>query len=345
MKKRLISEAPATWTDYITQVQKKLKELYPEVNLGKTGPNKDGVDGKFGELTRQALLKFQLDNGAGPGAKGYPGKWTARKLGLTYVAPDMVTNVPGKTEEPVTDQKCSKYDLAKSTENVRSKICKGQTRNLGKTNIDGCAAWVANQTGKWQGNAWHAYKTKGYPGLSGFKSFFASDQNKQKAATAFQKINSSSQSVKDAKGKADSEVRSMMVQAVPPQSTFSNLNQNDVVGLFYPRSEHHSEAFFQAATGMLPDGRKPYEGPYFRVKEGNTTRKWEPKDLGKKVEIVPGNYLMKGDHFGFNTHLGFVGGKTPEGEPIIFHNVSGEILATPLSDMGKKFSIIWARPA
>jgi hypothetical protein len=40
-----------------------------------------------------------------------------------------------------------------------------------------------------------------------------------------------------------------------------------------------------------------------------------------------------------------VGAKKPNGEPIIYHNVSGNILATPLSQMGGKFSLVWARPA
>ena len=119
----------------------------------------------------------------------------------------------------------------------------------------------------------------------------------------------------------------------------------DVVGIYYPPSQHHGEAFFQGATGMSSDGSKVTSGPYFVVDENGKTRPWQISDIGKNVKIKPGKSLQQGEHFGFNTHLGFVGAKKPNGEPIIYHNVSGDILATPLSEMGGKFSLVWARPA
>jgi hypothetical protein len=43
--------------DKVTELQNKLKLI--GVNLGKSGPNKDGVDGRFGELTKKALQAIQ----------------------------------------------------------------------------------------------------------------------------------------------------------------------------------------------------------------------------------------------------------------------------------------------
>jgi len=176
----------------------------------------------------------------------------------------------------------------------------------------------------------------------------ANKSNLDTMASIFQKINSQSSGI-SASGINSSgthgNIKSLMGAAIPNQSSFKGLNTGDVVGIYYPSSQHHGEAFFQGATGMSSDGSKVTSGPYFVVDENGKTRPWAISDIGKNVKIKPGKSLQQGEHFGFNTHLGFVGAKKPNGEPIIYHNVSGSIMATPLSEMGGKFSLVWARPA
>lgn len=335
--------------DYIMSVQRKLKQIYPDLNLGKTGPNRDGIDGIFGELTRRAVLRFQRDNGAGPGAKGYPGKWTAGKLGIEFNQgkTDIDNKDQGEKKSEPTQQDCKSFEIFPSLKDTLPKVCKGETKNIGK-GADGCSEYVREKTGVWQGNAWHAYKKSGYPKISGFKSTFANKGNLQKMAEVFQKINSQSSGVDpsgiNSSGTFDT-IKSLMSQSIPSQSSFKNLKLGDVVGIYYPYSQHHGEAFFQAATGKSSDGTQVHAGPYFLVNENGKLRKWTTNDLGKNLKIVPGKSLEQGEHFGFNTHLGFVGAKKPNGEPIVYHSVNGTVLATPLSKMGGTFSLVWARPA
>ena len=50
--------------DTITTIQTKLKSL--GYNLGNFGPNKDGIDGKYGPLTKTAVKDFQRKNSLKP---------------------------------------------------------------------------------------------------------------------------------------------------------------------------------------------------------------------------------------------------------------------------------------
>lgn len=354
-KRLFVFEQVKSGKDYISSVQKKLKELYPGINLGTSGPNKDGVDGVFGELTRKAVLKFQLDNGAGSKAKGYPGKWTASKMGIEYVPfQNLGGDIPKKGDEKTQDntgkqtsEMCKRFSIWPGVSDTLPKVCRGEKSKI-QPAPDGCSAYVGQKTGIRQGNAWHAYKKGGYPTISGFKSTFSNPQNLEKMAQIFQGINSQSTSM-DAGGikskKYFGDIRSLMNQSIPSKSSFKGLNLGDVVGIYYPSSQHTGEAFFQGATGLGSQGNQATNGPYFKVAENGKTRAWQSSDLGKNVKIIPGDSLKKGDHFGFNTHLGFVGAKKPNGEPIVYHNVNGNVLATPLSDFGGEFSLVWARPA
>lgn len=346
LKRLLIFEQQQSYIDFVKAAQRKLISLGYDL-----GPRKD--DGIIGKLTRKALSDFQLKNGGN--GKGNLGPFTAKKLGIQYVdkGSSPVTGTDGKIKTDSTannqtgSQSCGKFEIYPSVSDTLTKVCAGQTTGVAK-GPDGCSEYVRQKTGKWQGNAWHAYKTKGYPTLSGFKSLASNKSNLDTMANIFQKINSQSSGI-SASGINSSgthnNIRSLMGAAIPSQSSFKGLNVGDVVGIYYPSSQHHGEAFFQGATGLSSDGTKVTSGPYFVVDENGKTRPWQISDIGKNVKIKPGKSLQQGEHFGFNTHLGFVGAKKPNGEPIIYHNVSGNIMATPLSDMGGKFSLVWARPA
>ena len=338
LKGLLLFEQQQSYIDFVKEAQRKLISLGYDL-----GPRKD--DGIIGRMTRKAISDFQLKNGGN--GKGNLGPFTAKKLGIEYVdkGSSIVIGSDGKTD--TKNQSCGKFEIYPSVSDSLTKVCAGQTSGIAK-GPDGCSEYVRQKTGKWQGNAWHAYKTKGYPSISGFKSLVANKSNLDTMAKIFQKINSQSSEI-SASGINSSgthnDIKSLMGAAIPDQSSFKGLNMGDVVGIYYPSSQHHGEAFFQGATGMSSDGTKVTSGPYFLVDENGKTRPWAISDIGKNVNIKPGKSLQQGEHFGFNTHLGFVGAKKPNGEPIIYHNVNGNIMATPLSEMGGKFSLVWARPA
>ncbi len=182
LKGLLLFEQEQSYIDFVKAAQRKLISLGYDL-----GPRKD--DGIIGPRTRKALSDFQLKNGGN--GKGNLGPFTAKKLGIEYVdqgqSVDTGTVPDGKTD--TKNQSCGKFEIFPSVSDTLTKVCAGQTTGVAK-GPDGCSEYVRQKTGKWQGNAWHAYKTKGYPSISGFKSLFANKSNLDSMASIFQKINS-----------------------------------------------------------------------------------------------------------------------------------------------------------
>jgi len=78
---RELNEQENKRREEVIKIQSALKEAGFGDLLGNSGPNKDGVDGLFGEQTRNAVRAFQKKNGINP--TGRVGKITAPKLGIT----------------------------------------------------------------------------------------------------------------------------------------------------------------------------------------------------------------------------------------------------------------------
>jgi peptidoglycan hydrolase-like protein with peptidoglycan-binding domain len=341
-KMRVILEQYESYTDFVKAAQTKLKEL--GYNLGKSGPNRDGVDGIIGKLTKIAIKDFQLKNGGN--GKGVLGPYTSKKLGIPYFEGNQEGTVP--SDSGLT-KRCGRYVLYPTVKDTLNDVCKGK-ENVAKKGPIGCSQYVASQTGVRQGNAWHAYRlSNSFPNKGdGFSKIFKGG-NLNEMADIFSQINQNSKGLSENQINSSGQfgrIKSLISQAVPSQSSFSDLDLGDVVGIYYPGSSHTGEAFFYGATGLTSKGERATNGPFFGVLEGGKIRAWQPSDMGKKLKFVPGDTLTKkGERFGFNTHLGFVGGKTPSGEPIIYHYVTDTLKATPLSQMGGEFNIVWARPA
>jgi hypothetical protein len=204
---------------------------------------------------------------------------------------------------------------------------------------EGCAEWVSNQLDELglqrQGNAWHSHNIgQKNMQLTPFKNLSPSIQ-KQMAAL-FTKINAN-----PTEKSQEANAKALLTSLIPDQQSLKKtLNVNDVVGLFFNDSTNFTKAFFEGATGYDKMGKasKVTDGPYFRTKNGQP---WNPSDLGKNIQFVPGKSLENGSGFGINTHLGYVGAVV-NGEPIIFHNVHGKVHATPLSKMGNT-KVLWVK--
>lgn len=96
----------------VRKLQQRLKDLGYGDLLGDTGPNKDGVDGKYGDKTRKAVKEFQKKQGF-PGKKRYEGgadQWDGRAGKLTIEKLNGVGGIPKKDD---TEKESSPWDKIK----------------------------------------------------------------------------------------------------------------------------------------------------------------------------------------------------------------------------------------
>jgi len=109
-----------------------------------------------------------------------------------------------------------------------------------------------------------------------------------------------------------------IINNLVPNSPGSNLQLNDIVGLYYPGSEHHEQAFYQG-------------GKIFFKKDANGNP-------------IAGNTIKGGTGWGMNTHLGVVGA-IDNGTPIIFHNIGGQVYADPYNNIKGGCKVAWVKRA
>lgn len=69
----------------VTELQKKIKAVNPQANLGSGGPNSDGVDGIFGDSTAKELAKLKVPDSSGNLALG-KSEVQYSKIGLIVTA-------------------------------------------------------------------------------------------------------------------------------------------------------------------------------------------------------------------------------------------------------------------
>ncbi len=160
------------------------------------------------------------------------------------------------------------------------------------------------------GNAWNAYTNSrlGDTVYSAFKGL--DDGTKQKVIDLWLQIDEKGGGVE--RGPYNRKVRDIVSKIVPQVGEVKDLQVNDTVGLFYPGSSHHEEAFYQGGERWFTEDS-----------EGNK---------------VPGNTINSGDGWGMNTHIGTVAA-IKDGVPLIFHNVTGDVISDPPS----KVRIAWIK--
>lgn len=311
MSESVISEQSST-KDKIIRVQQKLVDL--GYNLGTSGPKKNGVDGAWGKLTTKAWNDWK----------------SGQKPTKTKIAPQQPVKSKIPTNVLVSDTLVNKKIMFDPTVETTPFKC----------SEEGCAEWVSNQLDdlgvQRQGNAWHSHNIN-QKTLEKSPFLNINPDLQTQMANLFTKINANPKEKSQ-----ETLAKSLVSKFIPQQQLFKNLlNVNDIVGLYYNDSTNFTKAFFEGATGMsdMGSGSKVTDGPYFR--RADNGQPWTIQDLGKNIKFVPGNSLKSGSGFGLNTHLGYVGAKV-DGEPIIFHNVHGQVYATPLSKMGTT-KVLWVK--
>jgi len=167
---------------------------------------------------------------------------------------------------------------------------------------DACAKFVNDFTKSrdYIGDAWcsHDSDDVGTRIFSIYTSINEKDLEKYKSI--FNKIKSGKN--------AESDIKEFNENLLSRKGQPSNLQIDDVVGIYYEPSDNHIKAFRNAAS---PGGCTGHLGYFI---DGDPSK--------------PGNTLKNGRGFSFNTHVGIVGA-IKDGKPIVFHNVHGTVYAQP----------------
>lgn len=182
------------------------------------------------------------------------------------------------------------------------------TNNVCRADTTECAQFLNNWDDRISsvGNAWTAYRNDTVMGPTVYSSFKGLDPTTVKnVISLWQDIN------KNGGGKQNgpylSKVKNIVDKLVPKMGTYPNLKPGDYVGIFYPDSTHHEEAFYQGGEAWFVDGK-------------------------------PGKNIKSGNGWGMNTHIGIVAA-VKDGIPLVFHNISGNVISDPAS----KLRIAWVK--
>ena len=250
-----------------------------------------GPDGVLGPDTRKAVVKYQKANGIKP--TGFPGRITRGKLGITAsstTSSSSTKSTPKPAQKPASDSALSSnisggfksiFTLDKLKIDDSTYVCKaGQTS---------CGQFVNDFSEKldFVGDAWLAHDLDG-AGKRVWKDSGPMSENIKKLNGALTK----------------------------KQPSASDLKVEDIVGIYYPPSSHHEEAFYEA-------------GKNYFIKDAS----------GK---LVKGKTLTNGKGFGMNTHVGIVGA-IKIGVPLVFHNITGSVFSDPYNKLKDGGKIVWIK--
>ena len=182
-----------------------------------------------------------------------------------------------------------------STTDTTPKVC--------TPNDENCAQFVNDIDDRVTsvGNAWTAYRNDSLLGPTKFSAFKNLKPETIKDVIAlWQEIDKRGGGQEN--GPSSKKIRDLVDNLVPKKgSSFTNIKPGDYIGIFYPPSSHHEEAFYEGGQAWFVDGK-------------------------------PGKNIQAGNGWGMNTHLGIVGA-VKDGVPLVFHNVGGNVISDPISNL------------
>jgi hypothetical protein len=338
--------------NWVKDVKKDPKVLGPAGADGDWGPSTKTAFNKYGTeygnlvISKKATIEFQnyvknvkkdspiLGSAGADGDWGPSTKKAWAKYGASYISSNCVGGSSSSTDKDTKgckNVKIKNFDkintcLADSTKSVK----------LGTSSVTDCAAFVNAFSDKvsYVGNAWFTHDLDG-AGKRKFSVYTSvPDSVKQGARRVFNSIwkrggwakaNDYSQNIKN-----------LQSTLIPNQSSLkSYLAKGDIVGIYYPKSTHHVEAFYQAATGKDGSGNQ-ISSNYVKTDTKGKMLK------GSDGFPALGKTWQSGRVWSFNTHLGIVG-DIKNGVPIIFHNIGGTVWADPLGKLQGDGKIMWIK--
>jgi hypothetical protein len=366
----VISEQDSIWKKIEGDLTNCISHFQNWVSTTKQDPDSlgpKGVDGKWGPMTLQAFTKYGneysktirntgdvtnfqnyvknvKDDPTILGSTGVDGKWGGKtqsawdKYGSSYMssACKKTKSSGGDKKTDETSKSCKRSKIPKF-ENVNTCLSNStKSTELGKSSVTDCAAFVNAFSDKvsYVGNAWftHDLDSAGKRKFSVYTS--VPDSVKEEARKIFNAIWKRGGWAKSSDYKQN--VKNLQNKLIPNQSSLSSkLVKGDIVGIYYPASSHHVEAFYQAATGK--DGKGNNITPSYAVTD--SSGKFVP-GIGGYPKL--GKTWNSGRLWSMNTHLGIVG-EVKNGVPIIFHNIGGTVYADPLGKLQGDGKIMWIK--
>ena len=180
-----------------------------------------------------------------------------------------------------------------------------------------CSEWAKGFVG-YQGNAWIANRT----GTLKFNAFGDVSSYKAASEKLFREMNAVRGLNTSTTVAFNPRVQAIVGSLLPaPISLKDSMKIGDVVGMYFVGSGHHGEAFFESCSGWNLTNKSQATSTCVNSADG---RPWDSTMMGKRA-----NFTIVSP-FAMNTHLGFVGG-TLDGEPLIFHNMNGQVHVNRLS--------------
>ena len=281
-----------------------------------------GADGILGPRTKNAIIKYQRDNGIKQ--TGIVGPITAKSLGVQSLTskkplnPKPTTPVPNKNNTTTTSNRCiaiSKEECDKISSTKASEISydEGETR---------CSAYMVKCLREYDdkfasNNAWNVFDNVKGQGQVKYNAYADGSVNWNNIYSQLKKSKISKKNcedyekTEDSDKKVPSDLPKIVTNSIPQSAkiNISSLELGDVVGLYHKNSANKGKAFCQTAIEKNLDDN------------GN----------------------MEKNPFTFNSHVGFVGA-IKDGVPIVIHNVHGHHIATPATQMLNKNDedmIVW----
>jgi len=280
---------------------KKLQQRLMDLGLLKTSSMVP--TGYFGPLTKSALDRYQNSSLINLNSKSKKSTQDTANKTQTVKSKDsaLSTNIDTKFKD--------QFKIEKLNDKDSTFVCKAGQPD--------CGTFVNEFSKKLSavGSAWlaHDIDKAGSRVMSSYTSL--DPQQIDKVFNIFKKIvNQGGPKARKIGGQVES-IKSLQQELIKDVSP-SDLKVDDVVGIYYPPSDHHEEAFYEAGK------------PYF-ISDG-------------KGGLKKGGDISKGKGFGINTHLGIVGA-IKNGVPLIFHNIGGDVYSDPYNKLRGGGKIAWIK--
>jgi peptidoglycan hydrolase-like protein with peptidoglycan-binding domain len=218
---------------------------------------------------------------------------------------DQLAIAPGLNPDVFKNINIAALDSTKST-----KVCS-------KAGTDECGTYVNLLSDKVDsvGNAWLAHNNDRIGSRTKTAYWGLTPAQQETIFNIFKAIEKQGGPQKRDSGGQVETIKALQQQLIKPISA-SDLKPGDIVGIYYPPSGYHENAFHEA-------------GKSYFVKDS-------------KGQWQKGTTIKRGEGFGMNTHVGIVAFQK-DGVPLVVHNVGGTVYSDPYNALKGGGKIMWIR--
>ena len=259
---------------------------------------------------------------------------TVQKLNDKFLGNEQLTAEPNVSEQDsnIHVHPSIIRDGEKINSDVLDEFNEGKESLIRTCSIEQCAQYVSSMLpSSLSGNAWHRYRPSN---MSITDLSDLSNEDVTEIEALFNDMNKAPSTG----GSFESRAKQIIKNKLGDQGKYSDIDIGSVVGLYYDKSSNFAKAFYEGITGRKNMGTGENQ-------RGSSIVGWTSDRIEDESFVGELGANSIGNGFGMNTHVGFVGLKLQNGEPVIVHNVHGSVYGTPLSAMSNdKLSIVWVDP-